>query len=137
MRFAEIVDGTVVNVIEAESAAWVASALPGVWVECGSEVGIAWRYDETGFVEPVVINPANRLKITTAEFVEMFTPPEYIKIDALLGTHPVITQLYKVAEVQGTVDLSSPKLAIALNIFKGENILTEARAEEILAGLPE
>lgn len=87
-----------------------------------------WRYINGEFLEPLP-DPV----ITTVAFVELFTPAEFMAIEALLGVDAITTQLYKVAELQGTVDMSSPKVTeIAFPNFVTLGIMTQERADEIV-----
>ena len=90
-------------------------------------VQIGWGYDGTNFFP--IADPV----ITTVDFVELFTAEEFMTIEALLGVDPITTQLYKVAELQGTVDMSSEKVTqIALPNFVTLGVMTQERADEIL-----
>jgi len=91
-----------------------------------SPITEGWLYDGTNFIEP------EEPVITTVAFVELFTPAEFMAIEALLGVDAITTQLYKVAELQGTVDMSSPKVTeIALPNFVTLGVMTQERADEI------
>lgn len=136
-RYAKIENGEVTHICLAESIFWLENDQPGatfIDVTAQPDVAVGWAYDGD-FTAPEPEAPQNRMQLTTAEFIEVFTPDEYLEISGMLNTHPVITQLYSVAQHQGTVNLESPKVELALDIFIDEGILTEARKAEILAGI--
>ena len=127
--YVQIEDQTVVQTALAESI----NVLSGEWTDVTNIVPLpemGWRYIDDEWLEPLP-EPADPV-ITTVAFVELFTPEEFMTIEALLGVDAITTQLYKVAELQGTVDMSSPKVTeIALPNFVTLGVLTQERADEI------
>jgi len=127
--YVQIEDQTVVQTALAESI----NVLSGEWADVTNIVPLpemGWRYIDDAWLEPLP-EPKDPV-ITTVDFVELFTPAEFMAVEALMGVDAITTQLYKVAELQGTVDMSSPKVTeIALPNFVTLGVLTQERADEI------
>jgi hypothetical protein len=67
MRYAEIKDGKVINIVIAEPDV----AAERGWVECPEEVGIGWDYDNTSFIDnsPPFVAPTEPTKPTREELL--------------------------------------------------------------------
>lgn len=125
MKAAQVQAGRVVNVAVFPDGA----ELPAGWqeLETGMAPGATWDGEQWQPPAPV----ATERRIPTAEFIERFTGDEFAAIEAAAASNGRLRQLYKVAEVQGTVNLESDKLAQALADLEAAGILAEGRAAEI------
>jgi hypothetical protein len=68
MRYADIKDGKVVNVVIAEPDV----AAERGWVACSDEVGIDWDYDGTSFIDnrPEPVAPVQPVEPTKEELLQ-------------------------------------------------------------------
>jgi len=134
ITYASIENGKVIG-IYAFASTEVIGPDKGTFVDVTSqpEVQVGWIYlSGDSFEAPPEIDIIYNPVITTVDFVELFTPAEFMAVEALIGIDPITTQLYKVAELQGQVDMSSPKVTeIALPNFVTLGVLTQERADEI------
>lgn len=124
-RYVKVIDGTVVNVVNSDTA------LNPPWFQ--SDVAqIGWQYDGVIFFEPAPQPPAPR-PITAIEFSLRFSVEESIAIRA--SADPAVKEWVRRLDDPRLleIDLERQEVIDGLNYLRGQGLLTAARVEEILA----
>lgn len=124
--YAVIKDGVVVNVVVSESA------LEPNWIP--SQIAqIGWGYDGTNFIPPPPEPPPPPVfVITKVAFVSRFTSAEYVGIVTAANSDPTVQAWYDMLFIANSIDLEDQRTIDGVNFMVSKNLLTAARANEIL-----
>lgn len=146
MRYAEILNGKVVRVIECEPEKITGFA--GVWnsLENYPEVSIGWKY--SGGVYSVPDPKSNRTLLKQEEFIDAFTSQEWRKIKkaasgasspspVLESDSEIIDQVLDSIRITGAIDVSSKKANKFYNALKDSGIINAARKQILNDGIPQ
>lgn len=127
-RYALIVSNTVGTVVEQDSL----PVIEGVWVECPIWVGPLDSYDKTtNTFTPYEPPPAPKI-ITKVAFRFRFTDAEYTAILAAAKTDVEVQAWYETFNMLSTADLDNQRTKDGVQNLVSKNLLTQARANEIL-----
>lgn len=108
-RYAQIINGTVSNVIESDTDP---DGINGAWVACG-DAGPGYTYAEGAFIEPVAPVAAPR-HISVGAFFDRFSAQKYpILASADAGVKALITD----CSVRKYIDLDNPALPYGLDML--------------------
>lgn len=150
MKYALIRNNIVENVIvwNGDTNVWAPSA-DVVAVECPENVGVGWRYSNSGFLTPTVDVVQPRLtNLTANDFLDLFTITEQAAFEISLETvksliasggtpSPTQSALLVVNRRLSSTDLislSDPRISASLDILVSAGILEFERKAIILAG---
>lgn len=124
-RYVKVVDGTVVLAVENETP------LDPPWYQSDT-AQIGWLYDGVVFYEPAPPPPEPRF-IPTIEFLNRFSVDESVTIRA--SADPVVKEWVRRADDPRLVqlDLNRQEVSDSIAYLVSEGLLTQARADEILA----
>jgi hypothetical protein len=123
----EVVDGIAISEAPLET--------DGVWIDVTDMVpqpGPRWGYKNGVFsppVEPVI--PVS-WKISKVAMISRFTPQEYVGIVSATKTDVEVQAWYDLFQAASTVDLQDQRTIAGVQSFVTKNLLTQARADEIL-----
>jgi len=140
-EYAEVENGVAVNVIIAEPE-FIAEQ-PGTWVDITNEagVGIGWQWDGTTWTEPAPPAPVTRYVLTGLEWVQTWTEDEWrsLKTLAQQDTTPGrrLDQLLDAIKLTNSVDLESGTMQQFYSYIVAQGWITQARADELQAGIQE
>lgn len=81
--------------------------------------------------DPVVIIPSIPI-ITKVAFISRFTPQEYVGVVGATKTDVEVQAWYDLFQAANVVDLSDQRTISGIDSFVAKNLLTQARATEIL-----
>lgn len=77
--------------------------------------------------------PPDTWVITKVAMISRFTPQEYVGIISATKTDVEVQAWYDLFQAASTVNLKDERTVSGINSFVGKNLLTQARADEILA----
>lgn len=141
---ARIINDVAVDVVTGNPADFFHPDIAAQFVQVPDEVGHGWRRDPaTGaWSAPAPVDPppepaAEAPKVSPVEFKLLFTAQERVAIKAARATDPVIDDFYDVIEDPRLtfVDLGLQSTQDALAYLVSQNLLTQARADEVLSGV--
>lgn len=104
--------GNVVNTIIADQQ-FVETHYPGKYREVAESPVYAWV-------------------ISKVDMISRFTPQEYVGIVGATKTDVEVQAWYDLFQAASNVDLQDQRTIAGINSFVGKNLLTQARADEIL-----
>lgn len=116
----------------------VSSGIDGttnIEVDDTSPVTVGWEYSEVDGV-PIFTEPAAEApKVSPVQFKLLFTAPERVAIKA--STDPVVQDFFEIVNDPRLtfVDLGLQSTKDAVAYLASKNLLTEARAAEVLSGV--
>jgi hypothetical protein len=126
-RYALIINNIVDIVVEQDST----PTLPGTWVDVtGTNVGPSYTYDGNTFTPPVE-KPEPRV-ITKVAFRFRLTDAEYVGILSAAKTDIEVAAWVETFNMSTTIDLDNQRTIDGVQNQVGKNLLTHARADEIL-----
>lgn len=132
MRVSIIKDGKVENVIMAESILSAQNIFPGYICKAAGTEEIGDLYDSQ--TETFSKGPQPSKKIWTKyEFMAKFTTSELAAIYTRSETDPITLVFIKKLELSGEVQSDNPDVVSGLQYLVNNNVLTQARKNEILA----
>ncbi|GHA13307.1 hypothetical protein GCM10007989_04870 [Devosia pacifica] len=130
-------NGVVDNVIEAESVEAAQSMFPGASVFASDEVGPGWVSDGEGGWQapPELPTTKDPVRIDTPLFLMRFTPQERIGIRQAAKTDLVIEDWFAIINDPrlAYIELGDPNLTAGMGYLVQQELMTEARAQEVLA----
>lgn len=110
MRYAQVINGVVDNVIESDVDP---DGINGRWVACG-DASPGWTYDGTAFHPPVVVEDPRIWWIDIGPFFDRFGTHKYA---ILADTSPVVQALIKDSSVRKYIDLKRVDLPAGLTML--------------------
>lgn len=126
-RYALVESGSVTTVVEQDDT----PTLPGLWVDItGMHIGPNDLYDGANFTK--YVPPPEPRIITKVAFRFRLTDAEYVGILAAAKTDVEVTAWVETFNMSITIDLDSQRTKDGLQNLVGKNLLTQARADEIL-----
>jgi len=150
-RYALIEGGRVTGVSEWDGVTPWAPPASAQAIECPEDVGAGWSYDGADWLEPPA--PAAEVRrVAKAEFQRLFTTPETVafnlarrQVAALVPADYVGGDAQKQAlvglevfllryDALDTIELTHPETAEGLALLVALGVVTELRADAILAG---
>jgi hypothetical protein len=127
-RYALVISGVVDVVVEQEST----PTLPGMWIDVTNlSVGPLDKYDGNTFTK--YVRPPEPRVITKMAFRFRLTDAEYVGILSAAKTDIEVAAWVETFNMSTTVDLDSQRTKDGLQNLVGKNLLTQARADEILS----
>ncbi|GHA27628.1 hypothetical protein GCM10007989_24370 [Devosia pacifica] len=132
-------NGVIDNVIEAEGVEAAQAIFPGASVFASDEIGPGWASDgEGGWQAPATqpeFEPQAPVRIDTPLFLMRFTPQERIGIRQAAKTDLVIEDWFAIINDPrlAYIELGDPNLTAGMGYLVQQELLTEARAQEVLA----
>lgn len=132
MRCAEILNGVVVNVIEADPATF--SPTDGSLIVASDTAQVGWTY-ASGVFTPVA--PASAYQTTGLsflQFIALFTLTEQAAIVNSADTQVKLFLL--MATGAGALDLGNPEVVAGVNYLGSLNLIAASRIAAILSGAP-
>ena len=110
MQYAQIINGSVKNIILADAE--FAATLPGLWVECSSDIGIGYSYENGVFTAPVVpvipiVDPCQWL-IDIGPFYDRFGTA---KMAVLTSSDAAVKAIMQDVNIRKWVDLQCADVA--------------------------
>jgi hypothetical protein len=131
-----IADGKVSNIIVVEPNSSILAKNPD-WIFIGENpqrVAIGWGYENGLFIAPPPPPPpAPTWIVTKVAMISRFTPEEYVGVIGATKTDVEVQAWYDLFQAANVVDLSDQRTIAGINSFVGKNLLTQARADEILS----
>ena len=124
MRYALVVGGVVVNVVEQASLPTV----PGQWVACGN-AGPGWTYSNSTFAAPADTRPRH---ITGYALKMRMTSAERIAIRAAAASSDEVADFMDLADSAQYIDLDDPTTRTGVQTMEAVLLLGTGRALEIL-----
>lgn len=126
-RYALIISGTVDMIVEQASTPTVL----GTWVNVtGMDVGPLDSYDGTSFTK--YVRPPEPRVITKVAFRFRLTDAEYVGILSAAKTDVEVAAWVETFNMSITIDLDNQRTKDGIQNLVGKNLLTQARADEIL-----
>lgn len=126
-RYALIISGTVDMIVEQASTPTVL----GTWVNVtGMDVGPLDSYDGTSFTK--YVRPPDPRIITKLAFRFRLTDAEYVGILNAAKTDVEVASWVETFNMSITIDLDNQRTKDGIQNLVGKNLLTQARADEIL-----
>jgi hypothetical protein len=77
--------------------------------------------------------PPDTWVLTKVAMISRFTPQEYVGIISATKTDVEVQAWYDLFQAASTVDLKDQRTIAGINSLVGKNLLTQARADEILS----
>lgn len=124
MRYALVVGGVVVNVVEQASLPTV----PGQWVACGN-AGPGWTYSNSTFAAPADTRPRH---ITAFAFKMRMTPAERIAIRAAASVSAEVADFMDLADSAQYIDLDLATTRDGVEALEAATLIGVGRAAVIL-----
>lgn len=125
-RWALIENGLVSLVTEQDQK----PVIDGVWVKCEDGIGPGCTYDGTSFA-PYIPPPEPRI-ISKVAFRFRLTDAEYVGILSAAKTDIEVAAWVETFNMSTTLDLDNQRTKDGVQNLVGKNLLTQARADEIL-----
>lgn len=133
MKRHALIDGIIVKmIVEQEDQPFVFTDNGKFWVECPNHIGPDWLYQNNIFINPDPIQPSLPNIITKTAFRFRFTDAEYVGILVATKTDVEVQAWYETFNMVTTVDLDNQRTKDGVAILISKNLLTSARANEIL-----
>lgn len=126
-RYAQIVNGTVHQVIESETDP---DGTNGAWVPCGN-AGPGWLYDGTTFTAPPAPAPVRTL--TKLQYMNRFTDSELAGIYTAAKSVVQVEIWLEKFKLASEVNLDDTATVAGLQAMEAAGLLAAGRAAEILA----
>ena len=127
-RWALIEGNLVANVVEQETPPFIG----GVWINItGQHVGPGYTYENGVFSPPP---PPPRIVTKVDMLTKRFTMAEFTGIVTASKTDPEVEAWMIIFESAATIDLDSQNTKDGIAMLVSKNLLTQARADEILNG---
>ena len=127
-RWALIEGNLVANVVEQETPPFIG----GVWINItGKHVGPGYTYENGVFFPPP---PPPRIVTKVDMLTKRFTMAEFTGIVTASKTDPAVEAWMIIFESAATIDLDSQNTKDGIAMLVSKNLLTQARADEILNG---
>lgn len=107
----------------------------GVWILIDNVVpqpSPGWLYKNGVFSPPPVPPVVDSWVISKVAMISRFTPQEYVGIVSATKTDVEVQAWYDLFQAASRVDLKDQRTVAGLNSLVGKNLLTQARATEIL-----
>jgi hypothetical protein len=126
-RYALIEGGSVSLITEQDSI----PILPGLWVNVtGMNVGPLDKYDGQTFTK--YVPPPEPRVITKVAFRFRLTDAEYVGILSAAKTDVEVAAWVETFNMSTTIDLDNQRTKDGVQNLVGKNLLTQARADEVL-----
>lgn len=139
-RFARIASGVVAEIVELPDGVALADAfhpdIANACSPCGAEVEQGWVQSGGGFSAPEAPVPVNRTRFSFLEFMDLFTEAEQLAIAGAAMTDVATKLWYDRAVGAQFIDLTDARLADGLHAMVTAGLLTSARRNRVLEGLP-
>ena len=91
-----------------------------------------WKYVNGQFEEPVIPSPRVNWIITKLAMISRFTNAEYVGILSATKTDVTVQAWYDAFYAASQIDLKDQRTIDGVNFLVTKNLLTQARADEIL-----
>ena len=125
-HFVIVENGVVVNRVVADTA------FESNWIQHDT-AQIGWKYDGTNFIPPPDNPPSLPNRISKLAFIARFTPDEYVGIVTARKTDPTVEAWYDLMFLADSINLEDQRTIDGVNFMVTKNLITAARASEILA----
>jgi hypothetical protein len=144
IKQARIVDDVAVDVVTGDPAEMFHPDIASQFEVIPDEIENGWWRDPTtgewSAPEPAEEQPAtapDAPKVSPVEFKLLFSPQERVAIKAARGTDPVIADFFDIVEDPRLtfVDFGLQSTKDAIAYLASKDLLTEARAAEVLSGV--
>ncbi len=130
MRCAQILNGVVVNVIEANPATF--QPADGSLIVASDTAQIGWTYASGAFAPNAMTNPYQTNGLTFLQFMGLFTLAEQA---AIVNSPDTQTRLFVVMSTgAGSIDLTNPEVVAGVNYLASINLIASSRVATILSG---
>jgi hypothetical protein len=131
-RCAQILNGVVENVIEADPVLFVPSDGSTLVPSATAEIG--WTYANGAFTPVAPAVSYQTTGLTFDQFMALFTAAEQAAINTSTDTQ---TRVF-IAEAEGapSIDLTNPTVTAGVNYLASINLIASSRVATILAGAP-
>lgn len=142
MKYAQIVNGIAVDVIDGAPDGRFHSQIAARFVAVGDQVVAGWQVDANGVwsapSEPSVEVPAPesvtvRNTLTRLEFLRRFVLEERVAMRAAAQTDPVVADWWELLQLAQEVSVDDADTVAALAYLESQGILAAGRADAILA----
>lgn len=134
-NFCAIVDaGKVVNIIVVEPNSSILAKNPE-WIFIGQnpqDVGIGWTYNGVSFSPPPPVPEYYGTVISKVAFRFRLTDAEYVGILSAAKTDIEVASWVETFNMSVKIDLANQRTKDGVQNLVGKNLLTQARADEIL-----
>lgn len=139
MRIAIIDNGTVINIIEAESLDAAQSlGYPNVADDSAGTAVLGGTYADGVFTAPIApaappAPPAPPMTVMSKlEFLRRFTQPERIAIRAHVGDDPVIADVNQLMELADAIDVADPDTVNYVGYLASKGYIAQTRVAALL-----